>query len=180
MLVTPHSPAQVSAPLNTAIVKIVPQAHYIHYYIDGKYVGEYGVHFLLSAGAFDDVPGSGWYSGPVAWAAGNTNTTDYDWATEQKLVTGWATEKGMIGEDFDPKKPCTRAEAVNYIWQAKDKPSAAASSFNDMEGYEDYAKAVDWAAEKGVTTGSGGGKFDPGKICNRAEIATFLYRTYHD
>lgn len=167
---------------------------------------------LLSAGAFDDVPGLGWYSDTVAWAAekgiaagtgdgifepgsdcthmqiltflsraaGNTKAADYGWAEEQKLVVEWATEKGMIGEGFEAGKPCTRAEAVNYIWQAFDKPSAAASSFKDMEGYESYAKAVDWAAEKGVTKGSGGGVFDPGKICNRAEIVTFLWRAYNN
>ena len=168
---------------------------------------------LLSAGAFDDVPGLGWYSDPVAWAAdqgiamgtgdgnftpgddcthmqiltflsraaGNTNAADYDWAAEQKMVIKWATEKGMIGEDFDSGKPCTRAEAVNYIWQAFDKPSAAASSFKDMGGYgEDFIKAVDWAAAKEITKGSSAGMFDPDTICNRAYIATFLYRAYNN
>lgn len=165
---------------------------------------------MLSAGAFDDVPGLGWYSGTVAWAAdqgiamgggdgsfepgapcthiqiltflsraaGNTSFGDYDWNTEQEMVMKWASEKGMIGEEFDAGKSCTRAEAVNYIWQAFDKPSAAASDFKDVDKNADYAKAVDWAAEKRVSLGSGDGIFDPGKVCNRAEIVTFLYRAY--
>lgn len=94
-------------------------------------------------------------------------------------AVNWAYEKGMIDDSFEGDKPCTRATAVQYIWQAKGEPSAPSSSFNDMKGYEDYAKAVDWAADKGVTRGSGDGTFEPGKTCNRAEIATFLYRAYN-
>lgn len=181
----------------------------IFFYSGQNYLG--GV--LLSKGAFDDVPGLGWYSDTVAWAAdkgiamgtgdgnfgpghdctqlqiltflsraaGNTNAADYDWVEEQMMIIKWAEEKGMIGEGFDSEKPCTRAEAINYIWQTFDKPSAAASSFTDMEGYnEDYIKAVNWASEKGVARGDGGGKFSPDSICNRAQIMTFLYRAYNN
>ena len=112
-------------------------------------------------------------------AAGNTSAADYDWATEQTAVIKWAKEKGMIDDSFSGSNPCTRATAVHYIWQAKGEPPAAASSFTDMKGYENYAKAVDWANEKKVTTGVGNGMFDPGSICNRAMIATFLYRAYN-
>ena len=41
-----------------------------------------------------------------------------------------------------------------------------------------YEKAVAWAIENGITTGVGGGKFDPNATCTRAQIATFLYRLY--
>ncbi len=112
-------------------------------------------------------------------AAGNTKAGDYDWATEQLMVMDWAKGKGMIDDSFNAQKSCTRAEAVNYIWQAKDKPSAQPSSFKDMKGYEQYAKAVDWANEANVTKGAGGGMFDPGSVCNRAYIVTFLYRAYN-
>lgn len=169
---------------------------------------------LLSAGAFDDVPGLGWYSEPVAWAAekgitvgnGDGNFIPGDACTQSQILTflwraegkpeaakapvtveewyqdaiNWAYEKGMIDDSFKGGEPCTRATAVNYMWQAKGKPAAAASSFKDMEGYEAYAKAVDWAAEKEVAKGSGGNMFEPGKTCNRAEIATFLYRAYNN
>lgn len=168
---------------------------------------------LLSAGAFDDVPGLGWYSDTVAWASDKgialgtgdgifepgTDCTQsqiltFLWRAEGKPeaakapvtveewyqdAINWAYEKGMIDNSFKGGEPCTRAAAVQYIWQAKGEPSAAASNFTDMKGYEDYAKAVDWANEKKVTTGVGGGMFDPGSICNRAQIATFLFRAYH-
>ena len=41
-----------------------------------------------------------------------------------------------------------------------------------------YGDAVDWAVPHGITTGVGGGLFDPNSTCTRAQIATFLYRLY--
>lgn len=112
-------------------------------------------------------------------AAGNTNTTDYNWEEEQKLVIEWAKEKGMIGDNFDGGKPCSRIAAVTYMWQAAGKPDAKASNFMDLDGYsEDYVKAVNWANEQKVTQGVAEGQFAPSDICNRAQIVTFLQRAY--
>ena len=114
-------------------------------------------------------------------AAGNTSAADYDWKTEQEAVKKWAKEKGMIDDSFDGSNPCTRATAAYYMWCAFNKPTAPSSSFADMQGYgEDYIKAVNWAKEKNVTRGTSETTFDPGTICNRAQIATFLYRAYNN
>ena len=91
----------------------------------------------------------------------------------------WATEKGMIGANFNPDAPCNRAYAVLYIWQAFDKPAAAsASPFTDVPAHWSSAPAVAWAVEKGVTTGKTATTFNPSGICSRGEIVTFLYRAY--
>ena len=68
---------------------------------------------------------------------------------------------------------------MRYIWSAFDKPSATASSFTDVASGAVYAQAVDWALDKGVTTGTTATTFDPGGICSRGQIVTFLYRAYH-
>ena len=39
-----------------------------------------------------------------------------------------------------------------------------------------YAKAVAWAIENGVTSGTGAGQFSPDATCTRAQGVTFLYR----
>ena len=89
----------------------------------------------------------------------------------------WAKEQGMIDDSFDGNTPCTRAAAVHYIWQAKGQPAAAASSFTDVDANAAYAKAVDWANETKITTGTGDGtRFEPNTVCSRAYIVTFLYR----
>ena len=91
----------------------------------------------------------------------------------------WADEKGMLSEDFEPRAGCSRADAVWYIWSAFDQPPAEASSFTDVAGDADYARAVDWALAHEVTTGATTTTFGPDTICSRGQIVTFLYRAYH-
>lgn len=112
---------------------------------------------------------------PESKAEAPIQLKDSDWYAG---AVRWAAEKGVVGADFDPNKPCTQVEAVNYIWQAFNKPNAAASNFTDVPAQADYAGAVSWAVEKGVTQGTSGTTFSPDKVCSRAEIVTFLYRAY--
>jgi uncharacterized repeat protein (TIGR02543 family) len=89
----------------------------------------------------------------------------------------WAAEQGIVsGTEFAPNDPCTRAMAVEFIWLSKDAPSAAQADFTDVSADASYAKAVDWALETGVTTGTTDTTFSPEKTCTRAQIVTFLYR----
>lgn len=91
----------------------------------------------------------------------------------------WAYDQRIIGADFNPDAPCTRADAVMYIWLVKEMPVVEeASSFTDMTGSESYAKAVNWAVANGVTAGYEDGTFRPGSFCTRGHIVTFLYRAY--
>ena len=52
----------------------------------------------------------------------------------------------------------------------------AANGFTDVPADAYYAAAVDWALEKGVTTGKSAESFAPGTTVTRAEAATFLWR----
>ena len=91
----------------------------------------------------------------------------------------WAYEKGMVSDTvFDADKPCTRAMAVTYMWQAAGSPMpfASADSFTDVPADASYALAVAWALEKGITTGTSATTFSPDEICNRGQIVTFLHR----
>ena len=92
-------------------------------------------------------------------------------------AVNWAYEKGLIDASFNPDALCTRAQAVQYIWQALGGQDAkTAASFSDVAADAPYAKAVSWAVEKGVTKGYGGSDtFAPDQVCNRGEIAAFLY-----
>ena len=51
------------------------------------------------------------------------------------------------------------------------------SPFDDVARSDYYYDAVKWAAEQGITGGTGSGKFSPADACNRAQIVTFLWRT---
>ena len=93
----------------------------------------------------------------------------------------WAYEKDFINDSFHLSAPCTRVQAVWYIWKALGEPQAArAASFSDLEPNYPYLPAVSWAVEKEVTKGYGSDStFAPDKVCSRGEIACFLYRAYN-
>lgn len=55
-------------------------------------------------------------------------------------------------------------------------PAFAASEFTDVEANAFYAEAVDWAVNKAITNGKGGGLFAPADTVTRAEAVTFLWR----
>ena len=93
----------------------------------------------------------------------------------------WAQEKGITGGIgnglFGPNQSCTRAQIVTFLWRAAGSPEPKAmSSFADVSTDAYYAKAVAWAVENGITTGTGDGKFSPDATCTRAQSVTFLFR----
>ena len=93
----------------------------------------------------------------------------------------WAQENGITGGIgnglFGPNQPCTRAQIVTFLWRAAGSPEPKSmSSFADVSMDAYYAKAVAWAVENGITTGTGDGKFSPDATCTRAQSVTFLFR----
>ena len=91
----------------------------------------------------------------------------------------WAKEKG-ISDGTNPNAAISRAQMVTMLWRAMGQPAAAGSTANFIDVPTDsyYAQAVAWAIENGITAGVGGGRFDPNSTCTRAQIVTFLYRSY--
>ena len=88
--------------------------------------------------------------------------------------------KGTSATTFSPKQGCTRAQIVTFLWRAANSPAPRSSTnkFTDVyaTAHADYMKAIIWATEQGITTGTGNGKFSPDDTCTRAQIVTFLYR----
>ena len=108
---------------------------------------------------FADVPTDAYYYEAVKWAA-------------KKGITG-----GIGNGLFGPNQPCTRAQIVTFLWRAACSPEPKTmSSFADVSMDAYYAKAVAWAVENGITTGTGDGKFSPDATCTRAQSVTFLFR----
>ena len=88
--------------------------------------------------------------------------------------------KGTSATTFSPKQGCTRAQIVTFLWRAANSPAPRSSTnkFTDVYAttHADYMKAIIWATEQGITTGTGNGKFSTDATCTRAQIVTFLYR----
>ena len=94
----------------------------------------------------------------------------------------WAQEKGITdgisSNLFGPKQPCTRSQIVTFLWRAagSPEPKSTAAGMTDVVPGSYYAKAVAWAVENGITTGTTEGTFSPDATCTRAQAVTFLAR----
>ncbi|MBQ9975738.1 MAG: S-layer homology domain-containing protein, partial [Clostridia bacterium] len=90
----------------------------------------------------------------------------------------WAYSKGMVsGILFAGDTPCTRSATVVYLWKNADSPATSyRGNFSDVSDSSDYAQAVAWAVENGVTLGTSETTFSPNATCTRGQIVTFLKR----
>jgi len=90
----------------------------------------------------------------------------------------WAYQKGMVSEGkFSATTPCTRASTVMYLWKNAGSPDmGAVGTFTDVTADADYAKAVSWAVQNGITSGTSETTFSPDTTCTRGQIVTFLNR----
>ena len=88
---------------------------------------------------------------------------------------------GLDSTHFGPTAYCNRAQVVTFLWRAQGKPNTAGTQipFTDVSPDAFYVKPVLWAVENGITTGMSATVFGISEICNRAQIVTFLYRTYN-
>ena len=109
---------------------------------------------------FTDVAADAYYAKAVAWAVENGVTT------------------GAGDGKFSPDAPCTRGQAVTFLWRALGQLTGDKASFSDVPADSYFAQAVAWAAANGVTTGVGNNLFAPDGDCTRAQIVTFLWRAY--
>ena len=93
------------------------------------------------------------------------------WAVEQGIV------KGTSATAFSPDATCTRGQMAAILYRYAKSPDVKGDkSFADVKADAYYANAVKWAAEQGITEGTGATSFSPDATCTRAQIVTFLYR----
>ena len=109
---------------------------------------------------FYDVPNNAYFYEAVKWAVKNGITT------------------GVGNNLFAPEQPCTRAQIVTFLWRAagSPEPKGAAFGMTDVVSGSYYEKAVAWAIENGITTGTTTSTFSPDATCTRAQAVTFLAR----
>ncbi len=108
---------------------------------------------------FTDVPDTAYYAEAVNWAVA-------------KKIT-----EGVGNKLFGSNDPCTRAQIVTFLWRAAGSPEPKTmKGFDDVASNAYYAKAVAWAVENGITTGTSASKFSPNDPCTRTQAVTFLFR----
>ena len=114
-------------------------------------------------------------------AAGNNPFTDVPAGSYYEDAVIWAVDKGITtgtsATTFDPNGSCTRAQIVTFLWRAAGSPEPKTmKGFDDVASKAYYAKAVAWAVENGITTGTSASKFSPNDPCTRTQAVTFLFR----
>ena len=109
---------------------------------------------------FVDVPVDAYYYDAVLWAAKAGITS------------------GTSDTTFSPNNPCTRAQMATFLWRAAGSPEPVSQTctFADIAADKYYAKAVQWAYEQGITSGTSATTFSPDETCTRGQMATFLSR----
>ena len=115
----------------------------------------------VDALSFTDVSAKAYYFDAVAWAVKNKITS------------------GQSDTLFAPDASCTRAQMVTFLWRVNGSPEPTVTElpFTDVAADAYYAKAVLWAVENGITTGTSDTTFDPDGVVTRAEAVTFLWRS---
>lgn len=110
--------------------------------------------------SFADVSKDSYYYDAVLWAVENGITS------------------GISADTFLPGAACTRAQTVTFLWRAmgSPEPKTSVNPFTDVSADAYYYKAVLWASEQGVTSGTGENRFSPQTVVNRSQTVTFLWR----
>ena len=116
--------------------------------------------WIYAGGHFNDVDPESYYFDAVEWAYDNGVTT------------------GTSETTFSPENTCTRCEFVTFLWRAAGcpEPERSINPFSDISEESYYYKAVLWAYEKGITTGTSSTTFSPKALCLRNQVVTFLWR----
>lgn len=104
--------------------------------------------------------------------------TDVTYKDYYFTASKWAYEMGMVdGGAFKASTPVTRADTVVYLWKMAGSPDVGTvSKFTDVPANAPYAKAVAWAVQNGITSGTSETTFSPNVTCTRGHIVTFLQR----
>lgn len=117
----------------------------------GVTTGEY-----TAPSKFIDVQTGAYYRKPV------------DWAVEKNITSGTSSNT------FSPDQTCTRGQIITFLWRAAGSPAPrGTASFADVNQNMYYAKAVAWAAEKGMADGV---RFDPDAPCTREMAVEFMWK----
>lgn len=109
-------------------------------------------------GGFSDVPAGAWYAGAV------------------EAVCEAGLMQGTGAGTFAPGAAVTRGQIAAILYRLAGSPGIYGSSFSDVRTGAYYAKAVAWAARRGVVEGFPDGTFRPDQPVSRQQRAAVLWR----
>ena len=114
----------------------------------------------VSSDRFNDVKATDWYYSAV------NHVVDHNYFN------------GVGANTFAPNQSLNRAMAVTVLARMFGGDLSGyngKTAFTDVPSDAYYAKAVQWAVDKGIASGTSPTTFSPSNPCTRAQIVTFLY-----
>lgn len=85
--------------------------------------------------------------------------------------------KGVNDTEFGANVTMNRGMIVTVLHRlAKEEKANNITKFNDVKENDYYSNAVNWAVEKGITNGTGNGKFEPSSSVTREQLVVMIYR----
>ncbi|AOZ72268.1 hypothetical protein BK816_02265 [Boudabousia tangfeifanii] len=110
---------------------------------------------------FKDVPLTNPFVNEIAWAA----------TGEQKVTTGWPDGT------FRPGLPVDRQTMAAFLYRMAGSPKVKVNKvFKDVPVNHQFAKAISWMSQTGITTGWADGTFRPDQPIERHAMAAFMNR----
>ena len=108
---------------------------------------------------FTDIHEGSYYYDAVIWAKHNNVTS------------------GTSATTFSPDRLCSRGQVVTFLWnsQGQPEPVGKANPFVDVDEDDWYYKAVLWAVEQGISSGTSATTFSPHMTCTTGHVLTFLW-----
>lgn len=160
------------------------------YYVDAvAWAVEKGITAGTSANAFSpDAPCTRaqivtflWRAAGSPMTSGNNPFTDVDSNSYYYNAVQWAVAQGITAgtsaDTFSPNAPCTRGQAVTFLYRNEKSPAVSGSNpFTDVASDSYCTNAVQWAVTKGITAGIGANTFGQNNECTRSQIVSFMYR----
>ena len=166
-----YTAANGGTKITTATVFYENTTVYAHWTYTGG--GWYYTYHTIRAtsGLNGSISPSGWTSVRDGWDQTFTITPDKGYAVAKVLVDG----KSVGSVKSYTFKNVTKDHTIEVVFmKANGNPQTGV--FVDVAEGSYYEEAVDWAVEKGITTGTGNNYFTPDGICTRAQAVTFLWR----
>lgn len=136
-----------------------------------------------SGGGSGDNPGGGDKPDePIEkpWTNPFTDVTEGKWyynavrfVQENDLMVGYSNGEFGVNDDL------SRSQLAQILFNKEGKPEVTGKTdFSDVSNKAWYTDAVYWAANKGIVSGYGNGKFGPNDAITREQLAVMLWNYY--
>lgn len=132
---------------------------------------------MKNDGKHFDMEGNHWSTYAIGYNPVNFSDTVSHWAKSSIMyLAARDVIKGKSEESFAPNAQITRAEFIQILanMSRDDLSKYAGSEFSDVSEKAWYAKAVAWAVEKGIASGTASDKFSPNANITRQDMSVMI------